>query len=119
VHLGDFAVKQSCPYGQTAGGGRCKTSDGTQDVVHPVAPQLVARRPADAVFCTCRCGGFDSGAEYCECPQGYACKPLISSNPLNAPEIEEISGSYCMPEEDIHPDEIPSEECNAATHSRG
>jgi hypothetical protein len=70
------------------------------DVIQvPVAPRLVNRRPDDAVYCSCRCkndeGKTDDGANYCECPSGYACERLIRDPGLGKPEL---AGYYCIKE---------------------
>ncbi|HEY6559619.1 MAG TPA: hypothetical protein VI072_20195, partial [Polyangiaceae bacterium] len=68
------------------------------DVIQvPVAPQLVDRRANDSVYCSCRCkndeGKTDDGANYCECPSGYACERLIADPELGKPEL---AGYYCI-----------------------
>ena len=109
----------SCPYGQTEAGGGCKTSDGAADVIHPVDPQLEARRAEDAVFCSCRCDGPDPDAEYCRCPQQFTCEFLVPA--LGFSEIaDEGAGSYCVPKgTELEPDNIPPETCDATTQSCG
>jgi hypothetical protein len=87
-----FQGRVTCPYGQTqtevetlppGDPKRCRTTDvnhhvGTEQVTVSVTPQVVTRRPEDAVFCSCRCAGSDPGATYCTCPSGMACVPLLS-----------------------------------------
>lgn len=31
------------------------------------------------VYCTCRCDGPPGTAEFCECPEGFVCDPVIKS----------------------------------------
>lgn len=68
-------------------------------IIPPVLPQLVDRQAADAVYCSCRCGGVegadDSGATYCECPSGFVCEPLVEDLGLGK---EALAGSYCVKE---------------------
>jgi hypothetical protein len=86
-----FAGRVSCPYGQAAGEGKCKTSSG-EPVEVAVEPQLVSRSSADAVYCSCRCDG-PPGGDFCECPSGTQCRPLIQDFGL---DDEEVVGSYCL-----------------------
>ena len=90
-----FQGRVSCPYGQI---GNAPEVDGIEDgstqecllpggisgrdadtVTVAVKPQLVDRRPDDAVYCSCRCDGDDQNARYCECPSGFTCTefPLL------------------------------------------
>jgi hypothetical protein len=43
------------------------------------------------VYCTCRCDTTTQGASTCECPEGFACVPI-----LDDPESPGITGSYCV-----------------------
>ncbi|MBK8168911.1 MAG: hypothetical protein IPK60_01045 [Sandaracinaceae bacterium] len=42
------------------------------------------------VYCTCRCDGPPGTAEFCECPEGFVCDPVIKSGGAG------IQGSYCV-----------------------
>lgn len=100
-----FRGRVSCPYGQNVPGQedvdgvdhseRCRIPGGsdTDLVTVPVQPQLLARRPEDAVYCSCRCGGKDKNARYCQCPSGFSCQELIPDFGFGG---EQLSGSYCV-----------------------
>lgn len=68
-------------------------------IIPPVLPQLEERQAADAVYCSCRCGGpeggDDAGATYCECPSGFVCQPLVEDLGLGKGNL---AGSYCVKE---------------------
>lgn len=102
--VANFQGRVSCPYGQTAdeamsAGKQCYVpgTDGTQSddqVVVPVRPQLIARRPDDAVYCSCRCDGEDAPeGTLCECPSGFQCKKLVDKVGTGD---EQLAGSYCV-----------------------
>jgi hypothetical protein len=66
-----------------------------------VLAQCVDRTTAQAVYCSCRCanvnGETGDGSVYCNCPDGYTCKP-----PNGAPLVSSIgtgdtglTGYYC------------------------
>jgi hypothetical protein len=42
------------------------------------------------VHCSCRCDGPDRNAEYCECPDGLTCTPVLEQG------ARSIVGSYCV-----------------------
>lgn len=58
-----------------------------------VKPQLVTRKAADTVYCSCRCDGPDPNGSYCECPSGYTCTELLKDIGLGD---KELAGSYCI-----------------------
>jgi hypothetical protein len=79
----------------------CRTpgaaGDDVEDyVVEKVEPQFRDRPPSEAVYCSCRCantaGATDDGANYCECPSGFACTKLDS---LGLGD-QFLAGSYCV-----------------------
>jgi hypothetical protein len=90
-----------CPYGQSSsdtappGGAPCTHPDGTA-VDGEVAPQCTDRRPAETVFCTCRCANHDGrtndGDSYCTCGDGMTCEQVV---PLIGPPTG-LEGAYCM-----------------------
>ena len=107
-----FQGRVSCPYGQldadkagcngTFEPGKCCKIPGTlgggdDAVAAAVSPQLAARRPDRAVYCSCRCANVDGktndGASYCDCPSGYQCAQLIPN--LQLGELQ-LAGSYCI-----------------------
>ena len=51
-----------------------------------VAPEVIDQR----VYCTCRCDGPPGTAEFCECPEGFVCDPVIKNGGAG------IQGSYCV-----------------------
>ncbi len=101
-----FQGRVSCPYGQTEEDlllpgddpRRCRVpgTDGLEagESIDVAVDSWLVERPAqDAVYCSCRCDGPDPGAEYCECPSGYACAPLVPDPGIAS---ENLSGSYCV-----------------------
>jgi hypothetical protein len=63
-----------------------------------VLGQCAQSRTADrAVYCSCRCaninGNQNDGANYCTCPDGFACTQLLSS--IGAGN-EGLTGGYCV-----------------------
>lgn len=112
-----FQGRVSCPYGQTKKeldtarqleeDGRGSEIDetafchipGTSDRGHrvdvEVKPQLVKRKAADSVYCSCRCNGPDPNGRYCECPSGYTCSELLKDIGDKFGE-KELAGSYCV-----------------------
>ena len=63
-----------------------------------VQPQCAARQAHDTVYCSCRCGGDDPNAKYCDCPGGYDCTDL-SEFALGAAVAKgsgQLSGKYCI-----------------------
>src|SRR5690606_23100452 len=88
-----FQGRVSCKYGQVEDSGGCKTPDESNDIRVPVDPQLVDRRPDQAVYCSCRCQGPQSNAPYCECPDGFKCVDLIDDIGLGNAQL---AGGYCV-----------------------
>lgn len=97
-----FQGRVTCPYGQTedeiqslpaSSGARCRVNEddaamGWMSVTVPVAPQLLARRAEQVVYCSCECDGPPSpDKSYCTCPSGFACTAL---DPVNQAEF------YCL-----------------------
>jgi hypothetical protein len=96
-----FQGRSSCPYGQASTDidtlpdtdpARCRTSNG-EAVTVPVDPQLVERRAEDVVICSCRCDGPDATQEYCTCPSGFECAPLLQNIGLGG---SGNTASYCI-----------------------
>jgi hypothetical protein len=102
-----FQGRVSCPYGQTqeaietlAGDdhpARCRTPGG-EPVEVPVDPQLLERRADDTVHCSCRCDGPEADADYCTCPDGMECAPLIEDLEIGGTGAGDLAGSYCIKE---------------------
>jgi hypothetical protein len=106
----NFRGRVSCPYGQPSdpatGGAQSgltpeqecflpgTTATAANAVTVPVNPQLVTRRAADVVTCSCRCDGPDLNATYCTCPSGFVCQNLVPSG-LSAAGAA-VAGSYCI-----------------------
>jgi hypothetical protein len=114
-----FQGRVSCPYGQTTAnqalvnglpgcgvpGSKADTSGkypsgqaiGDQQPVQSVKAQCTDRRADKAVYCSCRCanvdGRTDDGANYCKCPDGYACQQLVT--PIG-PTDTGLTGAYCV-----------------------
>lgn len=77
----------------------CSTASGAGGVcpderILPIPPALAPVAPRGRV-CTCRCGGFDEGAEYCSCPAGMTCRELIRTLGTNGAALA-YAGSYCL-----------------------
>jgi hypothetical protein len=88
-----FQGRASCPYGNEQTGGTCVTPAG-EAVTAFVRAQLLERRPADAILCSCQCAGRDPDAKYCTCPTGFECREMV-------PDFSELgvgdrAGSYCI-----------------------
>jgi len=62
----------------------------------PVLPQRIDRSPELAVYCSCRCGGADPNARYCECPSGFECTEIVESRSNQQTGQEQLAGSYCI-----------------------
>lgn len=113
--VANFQGRVSCPYGQPASSmvekdkppladpntpapDRCYLPGTKQDqsnlVAVPVSPQLVARPPDSAVYCSCRCSGPDPNAQYCDCPSGYLCQKLVDAYGTSGGA--QLAGSYCI-----------------------
>ena len=64
---------------------------------HSVPAQCTDRKIAEAVYCSCRCANVDGntndGANYCKCPDGYACTQLVTS--IGAGDTG-LTGAYCI-----------------------
>ncbi len=59
--------------------------------------QCTDRTPDKAVYCSCRCadvnGQTNDGANYCTCPDGFACTQLVTS--IGAGNVG-LTGAYCI-----------------------
>ena len=54
-------------------------------------PTCVAEENLDeSVYCTCRCDGPKTSVQFCECPGGYECAPILNLGG------DGIKGSYCV-----------------------
>jgi hypothetical protein len=113
-----FQGRVTCPYGQTSvdngGSGAVPTPCQTPlreavtgmvngqfvDSVNKdaVQPNCTNRTATNSVYCSCRCANVDGntndGANYCTCPDGFSCKPLISS--ISSDSFTGLTGSYCV-----------------------
>lgn len=133
-----FRGRLTCPYGQTsmgqppngAGqpcslpGGSC-AADKTQCIVGKngsaeVPPQCTNHRSDIAVYCSCRCanenGKTNDGANYCSCPDGYACKQLVAPTKLGN---EGLTGAYCVKASDTFDPLGGCEQCDATQTNCG
>jgi hypothetical protein len=98
-----FRGRVTCPFGNPAGGSLYSGSDkdclvpGTSEVVGAaVSPQCSSRK--EQVYCSCRCAGEDSAANYCECPEDYECKEVTRS--LD-PTLIRPGDKYCVKNDDV------------------
>ena len=119
-----FQGRTTCPYGQTAAEATSQTSKPESQLCHTpagatidervrvaVAPQLVGRRAADVVHCSCRCAGADPAASYCTCSKGFECRELIERLP--GVDDRDLAGSYCVRETDRFDVGTDGPECTA------
>lgn len=80
-------------------------------IIPPVLPQLRERRAEDTVYCSCRCAGPDSDADYCDCPSGFDCRQLVDDLGIGR---EQLAGSYCVKANTVYNPGFPaSEVCGA------
>jgi hypothetical protein len=111
--LGGAPGQGGVPGCKTASGalGGCCTPGVSQAVTGPLTngmpvdttnketvPAQCSTRTADeAVYCSCRCaninGQTNDGANYCTCPDGFACTQLITSIGQGN---EGLTGAYCI-----------------------
>jgi hypothetical protein len=128
--VANFRGRVSCPYGQPATSATMGTVapglneddycylPGTKraeenKVTVPVDPQLLARSPDKAVYCSCRCDGPDKNVQYCDCPSGYVCQKLVDA--YGTQGGAQLAGSYCIKDGTQVPDptKIDQTECNS------
>jgi hypothetical protein len=117
-----FRGRVSCPYGQDENKNPPRSTDGKDFNGQPVAacvvpgtnqaiegntadtkkksfvsPQCSDRTADKAVYCSCRCanidGKTDDGANYCTCPDGFACEQLVTS--IGQGDTG-LTGAYCI-----------------------
>jgi len=107
-----FRGRVSCPYGQSSdaqppsGASACVIPGTTTAVTGDpadtrkkalVAPQCVDRVADKAVYCSCRCADINGqkpgDQTFCDCPDGFACTPLVTSIGQGN---EGLTGSYCI-----------------------
>jgi hypothetical protein len=100
-----FQGRVSCPYGQDHTSRdeetpspvqhtQACTVPGTDAPINTVVnPQFISRRAERTVYCSCRCGGQDPAANYCDCPSGFECAELIQDLGLGS---DQLAGSYCI-----------------------
>jgi hypothetical protein len=87
-------------------------------VTVPVQPQLTERSPEVAVYCSCRCGGKDPNARYCECPSGFECAEIVSSRSNQDTGQEQLAGSYCIRSgSNVDPVTIPPDPCSIPSNA--
>jgi hypothetical protein len=103
-----FRGRVTCPYGQpdpafsSRSTEECYTPEPGHERVTTkvdgwIAPGSVGapsgRTSNDAAYCSCRCDGPDPSVDYCECPMGFECTPLIDEIGRGRAAI---AGSYCL-----------------------
>lgn len=116
-----FQGRVSCPYGTR---GTPPVADATTVdhnlpcevpgfggyVTVPVEPQRTERPPELAVYCSCRCGGADPNARYCECPSGFECAEIVADRGQGQ---SELAGSYCIRSgSDVDPNRVDDRTCS-------
>jgi hypothetical protein len=85
-------VGSECRGSLSSSAGDC-AADGF-DLV-PVPPLVAPQAAWQEGICTCRCEGSARDTEYCSCPGGMRCAPLIQSAGANAAAHGYV-GSYCV-----------------------
>lgn len=120
--INHYQGRVSCPYGQDEDSlalppddpRRCRTPglagapDETAPVTVAVPPAYADRPPQDAAYCSCRCDGPDPSVDYCECPSGFSCEPLIE----DLLSTKGYAGSYCVKQgTEYDPNEPPELTC--------
>jgi hypothetical protein len=84
-----------------------------------VQAQCVDRTAALTVYCSCRCANVDGqtndGANYCACPDGYACTQLVTS--IGAGDTG-LTGAYCIKNNTAYdPNSACAESCDPMTNT--
>lgn len=109
-----FRGRVSCPFGNPKGGSvytdpkkkndkECLVPGTNLIVTAGVKPQCRERK--DFVYCSCRCGGDDPAAKYCDCPSGFACEQVTNSLDKT---IMRPNDKYCVRQgNDYHQDGKP------------
>jgi len=85
-------VAFDCRESVRSGAGECTQSS---EGLVPVPPRGSPEPTWQQDLCTCRCDGSALGVDYCSCPQGMRCEPLIPSSGANAAARPYV-GSYCV-----------------------
>jgi hypothetical protein len=122
--INHFQGRVSCPYGQDSDGG---APDGAAPCTVPgsetpidgrdpdsgtlldpikgaqVDSQCLDRSADKAVYCSCRCadsqGQRPSDQNFCDCPDGFQCQPLV---PSTGTGNEGLTGSYCIKQNTVY-----------------
>lgn len=76
-------------------GGNVYAAPCTTEPAIPVPPPRSVAGEWQEDTCTCRCDGEATDVDYCACPQGMRCAPLIPSAGVNA-AARSFIGSYCV-----------------------
>ncbi len=86
------------PGGATVIGSSSSTVAQQYQIQVTVPPQQTPRQTANAVYCSCRCqnpeGKTDDGAVYCQCPDGFECKQLVTQ--ISSQSDTNLAGGYCI-----------------------
>ena len=125
-----FQGRQNCPYGQAAPGDPnqfdsppCLLPDGRARVATAVEPQLVDRRAEDTVTCSCRCDGPAGTGDFCSCPNGFECVPMIEFAGVTTTRQDggfgHLVGSYCIKAGTAYDPTMEHEPCDWETQSCG
>lgn len=85
-------VALDCRESVSTGVAECTQED--RDLV-PVPPRGSPEPAWQQDLCTCRCDGNALDVDYCSCPRGMRCEPLIPSSGANAAARPYV-GSYCV-----------------------
>ncbi len=120
-----FQGRVSCPYGTNGTNPDptaiptvshnlpCELPQFAGNVAVAVEPQLTERSPEVAVYCSCRCGGDDPNARYCDCPSGFECAEIVVNRSNQDTGQEQLAGSYCIRSgSDVDPVPVSPEVCS-------
>jgi hypothetical protein len=121
-----FQGRVGCPYGQAApddpnqlDAPPCLLPDRRARVAVEVEPQLVNRRAEDAATCSCRCDGPAGTGDFCSCPSGFECVPLVEFALVDGGAENNLVGSYCIKAGTAYDPNMSRETCDWETQSCG
>lgn len=141
--VNNFRGRVSCPYGQTAAtAAKCQDPEAckpgspeheiscrlpdrdgavvSERITATVKPQFEERQAEQAVYCSCRCGGPDPNARYCECPSGFSCIDLVDDVGDLGGGKAQLAGKYCVKDNtEYNPSSPPSKDCLNASGNCG
>jgi hypothetical protein len=103
--INHFRGRVSCPFGNSKGGSTynsepdCYIPGTNQKVDDGVAVKPQCEDRKDSVYCSCRCGGPDTAAKYCDCPSGFLCQEV--THPLTDTSSMRKGDKFCVRQGDL------------------